>query len=147
MAGNARKKTLMCKQPRHACLRCSCLKHASLDLLCKNYQYTSITYTCACVESPHCFAWIVCLKALCCKCDTFWDARSPRNAMERSIEPLGREQRKNLWIVFSFNFSKEVLEISQIFLHYVQCVSALDSAWIYSRLKAYDTSIWIKFRT
>ena len=28
-------KTLMCKQPRHACLRCSCLKHACLDLLCK----------------------------------------------------------------------------------------------------------------
>ena len=28
-------KTLMCKQPRHACLRCSGLKHASLDLLCK----------------------------------------------------------------------------------------------------------------
>ena len=25
----------MCKQPRHACLRCSCLKHACLDLLCK----------------------------------------------------------------------------------------------------------------
>ena len=28
-------KTLMCKQPRHACLRCSRLKHACLDLLCK----------------------------------------------------------------------------------------------------------------
>ena len=28
-------KTLMCKQQRHACLRCSCLKHACLDLLCK----------------------------------------------------------------------------------------------------------------
>ena len=25
----------MCKQPRHACLRCSCLKHVCLDLLCK----------------------------------------------------------------------------------------------------------------
>ena len=28
-------KTLMWKQPRHAFLRCSCLKHACLDLLCK----------------------------------------------------------------------------------------------------------------
>ena len=37
MAGNVRNmyENIDVKQPRHACLRCSCLKHACLDLLCK----------------------------------------------------------------------------------------------------------------
>ena len=36
-------KTLMCKQPRHAFLRCSCLTYACLDLLCKRAFRTALT--------------------------------------------------------------------------------------------------------
>ena len=44
-----------------------------------------------------------------CKCAMFLCARTPRNAMKRSIETcILLRQRKHLWIVFSFYFTDSV---------------------------------------
>ena len=53
-------KTLMCKQPRYACLTCSCLKDACLDLLCKR-AFKSVT------KIPSYF-----IRSICMYANTWW---------------------------------------------------------------------------
>ena len=55
---------------------------------------------------------------LCCERATFLCARTPHNAMRRTIEScLLNGQRKHLWIVFSFKCKNDPT-ISFFFLHY-----------------------------
>ena len=66
-------KTLMCKQPRHACLRCSCLKHEWLDLLCKRAlrYYRSASMNLRCDSAS---------------CDTYWlDSESEPWVLDSTI--------------------------------------------------------------
>ena len=92
------------------------VKRAVGKAILQNYQY--ITNTCACVEPLHYFAWFgffspIVVKLyytasthmyiLRCKCAVFLCARTPCNAMRRSIEIcLLYGQRKHFWVVFRF---------------------------------------------